>query len=105
MLPTGRIFFAAGYAWGEDGSNQCPTSYYGIDNAAACEFAAKAAGMEYIDSVTLRFTPSGCYFYQDGGGFFNADVVGAGVRGAQLLCSGAALFALPASALRSVGAS
>ena len=76
-----------------------------IDNAAACEIAATSSGKNYIQSVTLRFTPSGCYFYQDGGGFFNADVVGAGVRGAQLLCSGAARLARPASALRSVGAS
>ena len=42
---------AAGYAWGEDGSNECPTSYFAIDTAAACEIAATAAGKAYIGSV------------------------------------------------------
>ncbi len=88
---------AAGYAWGEDGRNQCPTSYYAIVNAAACETAATAAGKAYLRSETDPSRPSGCYFGQRSGGFvFNADAVGAGVRGAQLLCSGAANLARPA---------
>jgi hypothetical protein len=83
---------AAGYAWGEDGSNQCPTSYYAINIEAACETAATAAGKFYISSETDPSTPSGCYFYPGIGGFFlNADEVGAGVPGAQLLCSGTPL--------------
>jgi hypothetical protein len=82
---------AAGYAWGEDGSNQCPTSYYAIDTAAACESAAAAAGKAYLGSETDTHDPSGCYFYQGKAGFyFNDDAVGAGDRGKQLLCSGAA---------------
>jgi hypothetical protein len=82
---------AAGYAWGEDGSNQCPTSYFAIINAAACETAATAAGKAYIGSVTDRFSPSGCYFHQGKTGFyFNDDAVGAGSDGKLLLCSGPA---------------
>ena len=91
---------AAGYAWGEDGSNQCPTSYYAIVTAAACESAAAAAGKAYIGSETDPSYPSGCFFYQDDAGFyFNADAVGAGYPGTQLLCSGAALLARPDEAL------
>jgi hypothetical protein len=82
---------AAGYAWGEDGSNRCPASYYAIDNEAACERAAKAAGKAYFDSWTDPSSPSGCFFDRRYGGFvFNADAVGAGYPGTQLLCSGAA---------------
>jgi hypothetical protein len=82
---------AAGYAWGKDGSNQCPTSYYAIVNAVACESAAAAAGKAYLSSETDPSYPSGCYFYQgDNGFYFNADAVGAGNPGTQLLCSGAA---------------
>ena len=83
---------AAGYAWGADGSNRCPTSYYAIVNAAACETAATAAGKAYIGSETDPSYPSGCYFYQgdNAGCYFNADAVGAGAPGTQLLCSGAA---------------
>ncbi len=90
---------AAGYAWGEDGSNRCPTSYYAIVNAAACATAATAAGKDYFGSETDPSYPSGCFFGQRYGGFFfffNSDAVGAGVRGAQLLCSGAANLARPA---------
>ncbi len=89
---------AAEYAWGEDGSNRCPTSYYAIVNAAACATAATAAGETYFRSESYPSSPSGCYYYQgDNGGFyFNADAVGAGVRGTQLLCSGAAHLARPA---------
>jgi hypothetical protein len=91
---------AAGYAWGEDGSNRCPASYFAIDTAAACETAATAAGKAYIGSETDPSYPSGCYVYQgDNAGFyFNADAVGAGYPGRQLLCSGAALLARPAKA-------
>ncbi len=91
---------AAGYAWGEDGSNQCPKSYYAIVNEAACETAAAAAGKAYRGIETVPYLPSGCYIYQqEGGGFYlNADAVGAGVPGAQLLCSGAAHLARPAEA-------
>jgi hypothetical protein len=84
---------AAGYAWGEDGSNQCPARYYRIVNEAACESAATAAGNAYDGSETVPYLPSGCFFYQgDNGRFsFNADAVGsAGYPGTQLLCSGAA---------------
>jgi hypothetical protein len=82
---------AAGYAWGEDGSNQCPTSYYAIDTAAACESAATAVGKTFFGGVTYTYHPSGCYLYQFSGNlFFNADALGAGYRGTQLLCSGAA---------------
>ncbi len=82
---------AAGYAWGEDGSNRCPASYYAIVNAAACKTAAAAAGKAYLGSVTDPSYPSGCYVYLDNGGFyFNADAVGAGNPGTLLLCSGAA---------------
>jgi hypothetical protein len=89
--PTPAASCAAGYAWGVDGSNQCPTSHYAIVNEAACEAAAAAAGKAYLGSETVPYLPSGCYIYQqDGGGFYlNADAVGAGVPGAQLLCSGA----------------
>ncbi len=83
--------WAVGYAWGEDGSNRCPASYYRIVNAAACESAALAAGKAYRGSETDPSYPSGCYFYQgDNGFYFNADAVGAGYLGLQLLCSGAA---------------
>ena len=83
---------AAGYAWGEDGSKQCPTSYYAIINAAACESAAATAGKAYRGNETDPSYPSGCYFYQgdNAGCYFNADAVGAGAPGTQLLCSGAA---------------
>jgi hypothetical protein len=81
---------AAGYAWGEDGSNQCPTSYFAIVNAAACETAAAAAGKAYRGSETDPSYPSGCYFHQDFGAFFfNTDAVGDGYPGTQLMCSGA----------------
>ena len=98
MLPTPAASCAANYAWGEDGSNQCPAGFHRIDNEAACEIAAKAAGKAYRGSETDTHEPSGCFFYKyQGGGFlFNADEVGAGVRGTQLLCSGAALLARPA---------
>ena len=100
MLPTPAACCAAGYAWGEDGSNQCPTSYYAIVNEAACETAAAAAGKDYFGSETDPSYPSGCYSGQRYGGFFfNADAVGVGVRGTQLLCSGAANLARPAEAL------
>ncbi len=84
---------AAGYAWGEDGSNQCPASHFAIVTAAACETAATAAGKAYIGSVTDPSSPSGCFFHQGNNGgalVFNADPVGAGYPGTQLLCSGAA---------------
>ena len=88
---------AAGYAWGEDGGNQCPISYYSIVNAAACETAATAAGKDYSGTETVPFLPSGCFFGQRYGAFvFNADAVGTGVRGTQLLCSGTAHLARPA---------
>ncbi len=88
---------AAGYAWGEDWSNRCPTSYYAIFNEAACETAAAAAGEAYVGSWTVPSLPSGCFFFQRYGGFYlNAGAVGAGVRGAQLLCSGTANLARPA---------
>ena len=91
LLPTPAAPCAAGYAWGEDGSNQCPASYYAIDTEAACESAAAAAGKAYIGSETDPSYPSGCFFYQDDDGFcFNAAAVGAGYPGTQLLCSGAA---------------
>ena len=81
----------AGYAWGEDGSNRCPASYFAIINAAACGTAATAAGKACLGSETDPSYPSGCFFYQDDDGFyFNADAVGAGNPGTQLLCSGAA---------------
>ncbi len=84
--------YAAGYAWGEDGSNQCPRSYYAIVNAAACESAATAAGKAYRGSETDPSYPSGCFFYQgvNAGFYFNDAAVGAGNPGTQLLCSGAA---------------
>jgi hypothetical protein len=106
LLPTPAASCAAGYAWGEDGSNQCPTSYYAIVDMAACERAATAAGEDYIRSETDPSYPSGCYFSQGGnaGFYFNADTVGAGVRRTQLLCSGAALLARPAQAPRGVDA-
>ncbi len=79
---------AAGYAWGEDGSNRCSTSHYAIDTEAACE---TAAGKAYVGSFTDPSFPSGCFFFPGSGEFFfNADAVGAGVPGSQLLCSGAA---------------
>jgi hypothetical protein len=82
---------AAGYAWGEDGRNRCPARYYVIVNAAACESAATAAGKAYIGNETDPSYPSGCYFYfGDNGFYFNADAVGDGNPGTQLLCSGAA---------------
>ena len=88
---------AAGYAWGVDGSNRCPASYFAIITAAACAIAATAAGKAYIGSEKDPSYPSGCYFHQGNGGFFfNADAVGTGVPGAQLLCSGAAHLARPA---------
>jgi hypothetical protein len=91
LRPAPAAPCAAGYAWGEDGSNQCPASYYAIVTAAACESAATAAGKDYVGSWTDPSFPSGCYFYQDDDGFyFNAAAVGAGVRGTPLLCSGAA---------------
>ncbi len=101
MLPAPAAPCAAGYAWGEDGSNQCPASYYAIVNAAACESAATAAGKAYIGSVTDPSFPSGCYFHQgssfyNAGLYFNDVAVGFGYRGTQLLCSGAALLARPA---------
>ncbi len=77
--------------WGEDGSNQCPASYFRIVNAAACETAATAAGKAYFGSVTDPSSLSGCYFDQIVGAFFfNAAAVGTGYPGTQLLCSGAA---------------
>jgi hypothetical protein len=94
LLPAPAASCAAGYAWSKDGSNQCPTSYYAIINAAACETAAAAAGKAYIGGVTDPSFPTGCYFDQ-GGNFYNAGLyfndaaVGFGVRGTQLLCSGA----------------
>ncbi len=91
LLPTPAAPCAAGYAWGEDGSNQCPASYFAIVNAAACESAAAAAGKSYRGSETYPSYPSGCFFSRYGGGLiFNADAVGAGEPGTQLLCSGAA---------------
>jgi hypothetical protein len=92
LLPTPAVPCAAGYAWGEDGSNLCQASYFAIVNAAACESAAAAAGKAYFGSVTDPSYPSGCYFDQgdNGGCYFNADAVGAGYPGTQLLCSGAA---------------
>ena len=100
MLLTPAAFCAAGYAWGEDGSNQCPTSYYAIINAAACESAAAAAGKAYIGSETDPSSPSGCYFDQgdNAGCYFNAAAVGTGEPGLRLLCSGAACLARPAEA-------
>ncbi len=63
----------------------------------ACETAAKAAGKDYYLSETDPSYPSGCYLGQRFDGFvFNADAVGAGVRGTQLLCSGTANLARPA---------
>jgi hypothetical protein len=97
LLPTPAVPCAADYAWGEDGSNRCPTSYYTIVNEAACETAATAAGEGYFGIRTDPSFPSGCYLHQRIGGFvFNADAVGTGVRGTQLLCSGAAHLARPA---------
>jgi hypothetical protein len=97
LLPTPAVPCAAGYAWGEDGSNRCPIFYYAIVNEAACQTAAAAAGKAYLGSETDPSHPSGCYLHQRFDGFvFNADAVGAGVRGAQLLCSGAANLARPA---------
>jgi hypothetical protein len=88
LLPTPAASCAAGYAWGEDGSNQCPASYYRIVNAAACESAAAAAGKSYRGSFKDHSAPRGC-FLTDIGFYLNVDEVGAGERGAQLLCSGA----------------
>jgi hypothetical protein len=100
LLLTPAVPCAAGYAWSKDGSNQCPTSYYAIVNAAACESAAMAAGKAYFGSWTVPYFPSGCFFFQRYGGiYFNADTVGADYRGTQLLCSGAALLARPDEAL------
>ncbi len=97
LLPTPAVPCAAGYAWGEDGSNRCPTSYYAIVNEAACATAATAAGEAYSGSETDPSHPSGCFFFQRYDGFvLNADAVGAGVRGTQLLCSGTANLARPA---------
>jgi hypothetical protein len=91
MLPIPAGSCAAGYAWGEDGSNQCPTSYYAIGDEAACESAASAAGKVYYGSDTRSSYPSGCYLYQElQFVVFNDDAVGAGVPSTQLLCSGAA---------------
>ena len=92
LLPTPAASCAAGYAWGEDGSNRCPTSYYKIDMPAACETAAAAAGKAYLGSETDPSYPSGCYFYlgDNAGFYFTADAVGTGKRGTQLLCSSAA---------------
>ena len=91
---------AAGYAWGEVGSNRCPASHFAIINAAACETAATAAGKAYIGSETDPSSPSGCYFDQgdNGGLWFNAAAVGTGEPGLRLLCSGAACLARPAEA-------
>jgi hypothetical protein len=92
LLPAPAAPCAAGYAWGEDGSNRCPASYYAIDTEAACESAAAAAGKAYRGSVTDCFSPRGCYFTPGdiNALTFNADAVGTGEPGLQLLCSGAA---------------
>ncbi len=82
---------AAGYAWGEDGSNRCPASFFAIINAVVCETAATAAGKAYIGRVTEPNSPSGCYLNRGiNGVYFNADADGAGRPFARLLCSGAA---------------
>jgi hypothetical protein len=92
LLPTPAAPCAAGYAWGEDGSNQCPASYYAIDTEAACESAATAAGKAYRGSVTDPSYPRGCFFTRGDNNALtlNADAVGTGEPGLQLLCSGAA---------------
>ncbi len=92
MLPAPAAHCAAGYAWGEDGSNRCPASYYAIDTEAACESAATAAGKAYRGSVTDPSYPSGCFFTRGDNNALtlNADAVGTGEPGTQLLCSGAA---------------
>ena len=55
---------------------------------AACETAAAAAGKAYRGSETEPSSPSGCYVYLDADGFyFNADAVGAGKPGTELLCA------------------
>jgi hypothetical protein len=98
---------AAGYAWGVDGSNRCPASYFAIITAAACAIAATAAGKAYIGSEKDPSYPSGCYFHQGAaatftkaGVYFSDDAVGAGALRTKLLCSGAARLARPAEAPR-----
>ena len=99
LLPTPAVPCAAIYAWGEDGSNQCPASYFAIVNAAACKTAAAAAGKAYLSSESESSSPSGCYFDRGKAGFFlNDAAVGASYPRKLLLCSGAALLAQPAEA-------
>jgi hypothetical protein len=80
---------AGAYVLGAAGSNVCPAGYARIVAEAACRTAAAALGTPAAASgfvETASSWPRGCY-YNINNAYLNTHAVGAGVPGAQLLCS------------------
>ncbi len=91
--PRCAVLSCAGpYVSGDAGSNECPAGSARIVTAAACRFAAAAAGKTFQYVGTLRAYPRGCYYDTfDNVAFLNPDPVG--VEGnfySLLLCAAAA---------------
>ncbi len=82
---------AGAYVSGAAGSNACPAGSARIVAEAACRAAVAAADKTIQESIfvgTLSVFPRGCYYWTSSNyAFFNADAVGAGDSGSQLLCA------------------
>jgi hypothetical protein len=81
---------AGAYVSGAAGSNDCPAGSVRIETEAACRTAAAAAGKTpaYSFVETYAAYPRGCYYFTSNNeAYFNADPVGAGGSGLQLLCA------------------
>ena len=85
---------AGAYVSGAAGSNECPAGSVRIETQAACSAAATAVGRSFNLVVTSSSDPRGCAYSTmsliTNRAYFNADAVGTGEPGLQLLCSGAA---------------
>ncbi len=86
-----RLVRAVEYVYGAPGSNDCPSGFTRITDAAACRAAATAMGKAVSAGSFLEKVgdyPSGCYRFEGGQGrvYLNSASPGAERAGTQLLC-------------------
>jgi hypothetical protein len=92
---------AGKYAWGAAGKNACPVGTARINDLAACQAAATAAGKNRPSSSEIDdLAPKGCYSdTRSPGVYFNAHVTGQHAAigdDTLLLCAGTGVPASPA---------
>ena len=82
----------AAFALGVAGTSVCPSNFFRIDTAEACNNAAAVAVTTFGGIVTLPGLPTGCHWVTLGSStvYFNAHATGAANVFARPLCAGPA---------------